>query len=218
MNTSSIARIPVIAATALLAAVFALAIGSSPALAKDDINIAKMKTTVTYSFIYYAASQDADMDVWQLYTKSGKVTNVKSSNKAVATAKATKNKKKINLTLKKAGTTKLTFKCKGKSYNVKVVVAKYLKPVKSLKVGGTEYASSLQRRPLSTVPLTSGKLSVQANSGWKFVSASYYSNTTETVKKVANGKRVPKSADYLYVNMRHKKTGAIAILAMYPEG
>ena len=84
-----------------------------------------------------------------LASLSSKVSGLKSSNKAVVTAKLSKSTYGTSQTYytilavpKKAGTATVSFKCQGKTYKIKVTVKKYVNPVKSVKIGATTVSGS----------------------------------------------------------------------------
>lgn len=153
-----------------------------------------------------------------------KISNVKSSNKKVATVSVTKVKPSkaggysmpgyymLNVKLKKAGTTKISFTYNGKKYSSTLKVSKYSNPIKSIKIGSKEYKSAFVAKKLvrgmeeydvtlNTKKL-SGKLAVKAASGWKIHKIYKYFGS----KKLKNGSKVE---DSVYVEMKNKKTGLI---------
>ena len=84
-----------------------------------------------------------------LASLSSKGSGLKSSNKAVVTAKLSKSTYGTSQTYytilavpKKAGTATVSFKCQGKTYKIKVTVKKYVNPVKSVKIGATTVSGS----------------------------------------------------------------------------
>ena len=83
------------------------------------------------------------------FGQATKVAGLKSSNKAVVTAKLSKSTYGTSQTYytiqavpKKAGTATVSFKCQGKTYKIKVTVKKYVNPVKSVKIGATTVSGS----------------------------------------------------------------------------
>ena len=166
---------------------------------------------------YYAAS-----------ATGGKITQVKSSNKAVAAAKVMKQKMKdyqtgktktiyyLRVMLKKAGTTMLSFTHNGRSYSSTYTVKKYVNPLSSLKVGSRNFASYANPSKLGkycyyastvNVPVKSfsGKVKVAAKSGWKIDQILAYPEGAP-YKVIKNGGKV-KDARQIGVMLTHKKTG-----------
>ena len=156
-----------------------------------------------------------------------KPTNIKSSNAAVATAKAVKFQAAagsvyhLRVTLKKAGTTKLTFKHNGKSYAVKYVVKSYTNPLSTFKVGSKDYASYFNPKKLgkgcdtsstSSVAVEgfSGKASVKAKSGWKINYMSMHSNVI-AMGGFKNGDKLDNMGQ-LDISLTNKKTGQVQFL------
>ncbi|MDO4400693.1 MAG: hypothetical protein Q4D27_07085 [Coriobacteriia bacterium] len=215
MNDMAKTKTTMAAAVAAMATAFMLMVCANTALAEDGINIDTVKSGFTYTAIYYPHKDDAGMNVWNLYSGKGKaISSVKSSKTAVGAVKLAKGKKSFNLTIKKAGKTKVTYKYKGKKYAVTFKAVKYTKPVSSLKVGKKQYAPAFAKRPVSNLGLAGGKLVVKAASGWSFQSAEYGNDATGVTKSIKNGKKVPASADYINIAMKHKKSGAIVYITV----
>ena len=156
-----------------------------------------------------------------------KATNIKSSNSAVATAKAVKAQAAagsvyhLRVTLKKAGTTKLTFKHNGKSYAVKYVVKSYTNPLSTLKVGPKDYASYFNLKNLGkgcdtsstsnvAVEGFSGKASIKAKSGWKINFMTMHSNVI-AMGGFKNGDKLD-NVGQLDISLTNKKTGQVEFL------
>lgn len=190
--------------------------------ALEDIYSGTVKTTVVanppnsyFNNIFYYSQKNA----------SKKPTAVRSSNTNVLTAEVRTVKGystpdytspdyyPLVISLKKAGTSTVTFKHAGKAHKVKFVVSNYENPVKSLKVGGKDYTSSFDSKNLaarsnaqmySTTASTNatGKVVVKPKSGWKLC------GLTSGLKKLRNGASKT-SAWNLDVALKSKKTGVI---------
>lgn len=165
------------------------------------------------------------------------ITKCKSSNKQVATVKVTKYAPEdhggytipgyytLSVTLKKAGTTKITYYYKGKKHTATFKVQKYVNPIKSFKLGSKEYkkcfnAKNLFMNPRVGYPTTlstgkiQGKLKITPASGWKINRIYYGSEQTNNVERIKNGATVSKN---FTVEMKNKKTGFIETFAIQPD-
>ena len=113
------------------------------------------------------------------------------------------------VTIKKKGTTTLSFKWGSKNYKVKYTVKKYTNPVKTFKVGSKNYAKlfapskqtydSEAASGASTATKFTGKLKITPVKGWK-VKKIYYWNTSSKMKTVKNGAKV-KNATSIWVTL-----------------
>lgn len=114
-----------------------------------------------------------------LTSLSSKASALKTSNTSVVSVKQTKYTYgsqayyRISLVPKKAGTTTVSLKCKGKTYKTKVTIKKYINPVKSVKIGTTSIASSkfnssaTTRLSYTKFGSKNVKTTVSLKSGWK---------------------------------------------------
>lgn len=209
-------------ATCLAALALALSLGVGKAWAGGNPMLENLgKKTFTLS--YKGKAHDLGYrDFYSGKVAGKKITDVKSSNKKVATAKVLEQSYDGNtnyylrVTMKKAGTTKISFKHNGKKYATKFVVKKYSNPISSLKVGSTEYASYCDPGKLGTscyyasptnVPVKAfaGKVSVKPKSGWKVTSILTYPKDVG-YKEIKNG-GTTKSTEMLGVLLENNKTG-----------
>ena len=158
-----------------------------------------------------------------------KISNVKSSNPKVATIQldhhvySGTHVYSINVTIKKAGTTKLSFKWGGKKYNIKYIVKKYTNPVKAFKIGSKDFASRFAPKALthagmyvsmgSKATSYNGKVQIQPAKGWKISKIWYWGNNK--LRFIKNGGTVSK-AQTLYVSI--KRGTQHEILYVYAGG
>lgn len=195
----------------------------SPVTAKADVDgiptrdISQLKGTITY----YLGTD------WQLKTyfeaKSGTITNVKSSNPKVVRATRDTYPWAMYLTPRKAGTSIVTCKYKGKTYKAKIVVKNWANPVKQLSIGGKNYASKFTRTAVTKrgstygyaidVKTLKGKLKITPASGWKIASIRYgkFEPTGAfcNYRSIKNGSTIKscKRYDRLSIFFRNTKTG-----------
>lgn len=115
----------------------------------------------------------------------------------------------------KVGSATLTFYAKAGeagswqmvTMNVKVV--KYVRPVKTFKVGKKSYTGKFKYKDYYySKKKVSGKLVVAPIKGWKITSIYKYTNKTDTFKKIKNKTKVTlKSGDAIEVSIKKKGTG-----------
>ena len=121
------------------------------------------------------------------------------------------------VTLKKTGTTKISYVHAGKKHTVKYIVKKYVNPIKSLTVGGKNYASCFAASKLkgsatgafqaaTNASAFTGKLKVTPKAGWKVTGI--YRSTSSGMAKVKNGSTVKKET-FLQIELKNKKTGQV---------
>lgn len=235
LKAASLIVVSMIAATLMCLAVF-----SSTAFAGDVeiVNTLKSKTVK----ISYLSGKPAHNKI-EYYCFDKKVSNVKSSKKSVATAKLKYTPPKtqygftepayyrIVVQLKKAGTTKISFKLGSKKYTTTLKVFKYSSPIKSIKIAGKEYsklfaAKKLARGIQSYGAMTptatiKGKVKVVAAKGWKLNKIYYekWKNVGKPTQKIVktvikNGSTVN---DQFCVEMKNKKSGLIERFWVYPD-
>lgn len=165
------------------------------------------------------------------------ITKAKSSNKGVATVKVTKYPPQkygsytqpgyytLSVTLKKTGTTKISYTYKGKKHTATFKVRKYVNPMKSFKLGSKEYKNCFDAKKIFINPrvgyittLTTnsikGKLKVTPASGWK-VNKIYYGSpqVPSSVKKISNGATVKQQ---FTIEMKNKSTGFVETFSLQP--
>ena len=119
---------------------------------------------------------------------STKASDLKTSNKSVVSIKQAKQKDTylgkycyyLYLKAQKPGTATVSVKLKGKTYTTKVIVKKYVNPVKSVKIGSTSVSGS-KFNSSSVVNLSYGKFAgtklkttVVLKKGWKLDKYYYY--------------------------------------------
>ena len=150
------------------------------------------------------------------------ITKASSSNKKVATVRANHygDHYTLGVTIKKTGTTKITYYFGGQKKTVKYTVKKYTNPVKTFKVGSKNYASLFAPKALkwgseyamglSTAKSFSGKVNIKAAKGWKINKIWYYKNNKK-LTFIKNGKKVSKTI-YVYVSLKRGKQKEILYL------
>lgn len=186
--------------TALLAALL-LAV-AAPALALE------MPKSITF----YKGGGDEDSNVGRIpltdIDVSSPITNIKSSNKSVATYGWLNRDVRLYdeegssgtfgldgglyINLKKAGDTTISLKTEGKTYSTKVKVVKYANPVKTFIVTSLEnknLKSKFAKRNYAVYEMTAkskaGTFKLAAASGWKIVRASWEAEDTDDRYSVA---------------------------------
>ena len=205
-----------LAAAALLAAMCgALGVGAAYA-GGYSLDLLKGKASATFyskaaglgAHAYYAVGDSAGKEI----------SDVKSSNKKVATATAMKADDGtcyIALNAKKKGTATISFRLGGKAYKTKHTVAKYSNPFKSLKVGKSDYAKKVSFtgydcRANVKAKALGGKIKITPASGWK-LDGKVTAFTPAGSKDVANGAKV-KDASSLWLTMRKEGVGSIRVI------
>ena len=153
-------------------------------------------------------------------TKKDKITNIKVSNKKIVNAYRHQDTKyELCVVPKKAGTTKVTFKYGKKTFSMKITVAKWANPCKTLKLGNKDYASKFKNNDLNWFSKPSKskkvKLSVKANKGWTLKSITY--NNGSGYKKIKNNSTIKIPSDkssYLEALFCNKKTGEFVHISL----
>ena len=144
-----------------------------------------------------------------------KFSNIKSSKASVL--KAQKSGNQLLLTLKKPGTSVVSFKAKvsGKTYTYKctVKVVKYANPFKSFTIGSKNYTSKFNKVEDSNWNFfgstLSGKVKITTKSGWKLTELGVWNRTTNVYKKIKNNTTVKIKSGYtLECYLTNTKTGA----------
>lgn len=207
------ARVYGLMAVLVLALCAGMVVGADAAYASPG-DVKNLKGTV------HVSHWKGDWPISYTALDKGKISNAKSSNKKVATVKAVKASKKtggypsLQITKKKAGTTKITFTYKGKKKSFKLKVHKYVNPMKSFKVGTKEYASFFKTADTGskgqmtwdekTGTYTVGVLRVVPKKGWKIKQIEVFNYTTYKSKVVKNGYKLKKDESLSSVWMKHK--------------
>ena len=126
----------------------------------------------------------------------------------------------IELTLKKAGTSTVSFKIGSKTYETKVTALKYVNPVKSLTITGVKSGKNLASGFKTSAYANGkagnkkGKIAVTAASGWKVTSIYYSNNKTNqswdhSLYAAKGTLNIPAKigAGYVRVSLTNTKTG-----------
>lgn len=141
-------------------------------------------TTETH-IAYLASNGNTASRQFKLYYTS-KISGVKSSNKNVGTASVKKEKDAwvLTVSLKKVGSTVVSYKDRyGHTDKFKLVVKKYASPAKSIKIGKTTLTSKYKNSYQITGSALNGKISVTGKNGWKLVKAWKFKISLLTSKK-----------------------------------
>lgn len=154
-----------------------------------------------------------------------KITGIRVANPKILSAKAGKSEYGnkygvcLDVTVKRAGRTTITYKVKEKagrkrtySYKVKVRAYKYQNGLASLKIGKKQLAPLFKEADTATYSrpgkAITGKLSVKAKKGWKIDTILYYNGGKDGFVK--NGAKINVKAGKLgslFIHMTEKKTG-----------
>lgn len=146
---------------------------------------AEAASTMETRTAYLAPNGNTASKQYKLYYTS-KVSGVKSSNKSVGTASVKKEKDAwvLTVSLKKAGSTIISYKnSRGNTIKFKLAVKKYTSPVKSIKIGKTTLTSKYKNSYQITGGALNGKVSVTTKNGWKLVKAWKFKTSLLTSKK-----------------------------------
>ncbi len=155
----------------------------------------------------------------------GSITSAKSTNTNILEI-TSYTSKRVCFTAKKAGTAKIKFKMKGKTYKCTVTVKKYTNPIKTLKVTGVNSKKNISGKfkKKSEVSLSlpktkkNAKLVVQAADDWKLKSVyinknsqssktKTYSGGTTKQKTISLGTLKKSKAYGFILTFKNKKTG-----------
>jgi len=201
-----------LAAVAIMGAVVALALAASPAQALTQTEAGTFK-----SGTHYVALDPAipDSNVYVVYDSDSKnkITSVKNSNTKITEVK--KYPYSITIHLKKAGTTTIKYKYKGKTYTHTFIAKKYVNPAKTLKIGSKNYAGKFKAMNYYDLKKAQPgkKVVLKAKSGWKLkeVIINTYKNKQYIEKhKKASGFTLTKYDESMAVLWQHKKTGMVS--------
>lgn len=128
----------------------------------------------------------------------------------------------IELKLKKPGTTTVSYKIGSKTYKTKITVAKYINPLKSVKItkvkSGKNIANKLIKSSTASAiklskTIKNSKLTLQAKSGWKIASVSgSFAECTGLLWGGSKSKLTIKLPDFkkgneIRITMKNTKTG-----------
>lgn len=138
------------------------------------------------------------------------------------------DKRSFDMMPLKVGTTNLTLTMKygsiEKVHTMKVVVRKYVNPVKNFKVGSVQYKNKFKvyRTYYAKVPKKSKQVTVKVDpkKGYKVISIYYYYNkgNRSVMKKLKNGQRFKlrkASGGQISVELKNKKTGEVECLTVF---
>ena len=102
----------------------------------------------------------------------------------------------LEVRIKKAGTSKLVFKAGNKKYAVTIKAPKFTFPLKSLKIGDTDYKADLEKEYYdglygttgiwTTTDLSDKQLTIVANKGWKLESDPKNGETLDWAQMTVN--------------------------------
>lgn len=149
---------------------------------------------------------------------SGKVSNVKVSNKAVLDTTQSKfgtSHYYLELYLKKAGKSKLSYTYKGKTHKVTIVAKKYVNPCKKLMLDSTNITKKFNTAREAFVQRTAKrKIRVAPKAGWK-IEGIYCQGASGATKKLTNGGKVPAKCKYVWVDMLEIKSKMKVRLGIY---
>lgn len=210
--------------TVMLAAMLVLMTVVIPVQAKTVTQPSRVLTLYSSSARNYTSplgtSVSANYYVVGSVAKTAKVTDIKTSNKSVATiaakvgAGSASSRKFIYVTAKKAGTATVSYKTSGTTYKVKVTVKKYTSPISTLSLNGSSIGSKLQKSSVYTLSYAKYaqkkvKVSYKAKSGWT-VTANYLDKAGKfNAAIIKNNKtiKVTKKNSMLLLDAVNAKTG-----------
>lgn len=168
---------------------FAVLITFVPVSAKASVNAPdKIELTLypkndAYKDIRYdGTTATFRLNKSSIISSTSKMKNLKSSNTAVATVSQRKYRGSyyVDINLKKAGTTIVSFKEKSKTYRVKVIVKKYVNAVSSVKIGATTLPSSKFKSHAvinlnySKFAKKKAKVTIKLKNGWELAGNSFW--------------------------------------------
>ena len=226
-KTRMMSRLFAMVMAAILAGAMAIALGLSLGVSQASAGsgwpIGQLEKSKTVYMSYLGTKADASGKVTSVehrfFSQLGpKVTKVKSTNKKVATVKAVNRYFcGITIDLKKPGKTKITYNRGGKR-TINLIVKKYVNPIQSFTVGTTQLAPNFETEAIEYVgngsrnvaaPVNSftGRIKIKPKVGWK-VSSIYTWSTSGKKKTIKNNSKVSK-LDYIYLDMKNKKTGLV---------
>jgi hypothetical protein len=152
-------------------------------------------------------------------TENGNFASPKSSNKKVAKVALRDQGNTIDVMFKKAGKVTITFKYKGKAKKVTLIAANYRNPLKSFKVGKTQYVKKYDKKPSYNDTYTDdskesfkGKLVVTPAKGWKVVSIE--GQMPKASKALKSGMKIKNTVGIVIV-LKHAKTKTVEKIHLY---
>ena len=216
---SAVTRRPVLSVAALaviavVAGLLVLATCPGSAYAAPRFDTAKSPQVVVFNSAF---DESSDANQTELRAPKGEndlsnnLTKCKSSNESVLKV-AYIFSNSIQFTMKGVGTATVTLKYKGKTYKIKYDVKKYVNPVKTLKIGKSNYASEFKKTNYSVdnAGKLKGKLNVVPAKNWTLKSAElgyYTKGLNYKTKTVKNGAKI--NGVYLTLTLKNKKTKAV---------
>lgn len=179
------------------------------------VEAAKMSFPKQIILTYPVVNSNTSREI-KNFPVNGKVVKLKSNNKKVVTVDESilgglHGEKEIYFTPKKVGKTTVTFQVKNgkkvQKFTTKVIVKKYSNPIKSFKIGKTQYASKFKRTNfIEPKKGATGKLSIKLKSGWKIKSIRHHRAKDCRDVKVKNNKKMRlRDGDSLIVTVYNKK-------------
>lgn len=147
-----------------------------------------------------------------------KITQLKNSNKKVATVKKNKyNWSSLDIIPRSVGKTKITFKCSGKKFTTIVNVSEYESPFKSIKIGKKDFTKNYNVSNYycltGQTENLEGKLRIKLKKNWKIenMKITYYDNPWD-MRKIKNNQNITLRTDVwdgatdFYIEVRNVKT------------
>lgn len=197
--------------------IFAVTITSVPAISVQAAGEIYFPETIKVrNFPKRLKSEKIQLKRVYIYSK-GKITQLKSSDKKVATVKKEKSSfySCIEITPKSADTTKISFKYGGKKYTSTVYVTDYENPFKSIKVGKKDLTKKFDKSNEYVYKQKhnmSGKLKIKLKKDWKVKSMYLGYPDDKGGQVVKNNKNISLRTDmydgtcYLSILLQNKKT------------
>lgn len=157
---------------------------------------------------------------------SGKITNLKNSDKKVATVKKSKTYRgQLEITPKSVGTTKVTYQYGGEKYSLTVNVTNYESPFKSIKIGKKNFTKNFEKSNIYTFKQKknlTGKLQIKMKKNWKIKSMHLeYYDANYWIRDAKNNKNISLRTDVydgmtaLSVTVQNKKTKEEVDMLLY---
>lgn len=200
---------------------------ATPALATSwsiDHKISELKGTVTIYLSSKTLGPGPMTGASERYTYKSSVTGLTSSNQSVLTAQTytdtySGGKKSVVLNATKPGKSTVRYRYGGKKRTAKVVVKRYVNPVKAFSIGGKNYKSEFASSQYSWFDqgFLGKTVKVKAASGWRVKALYVYTwdstNRNGSLKKIKNGAKIPKQnvLDVTAVMQNKKSKGTICL-------
>ena len=168
--------------------------------------------TVKLSYIEDPVRSDDNKYI--IYTENGRrVANIRSSDTKVASASYNKTRCEFKIAVKGRGTTRLSYRYKGKDHTVTIKVAKWKQPLSVLKVGSKSFTLK-KTHTYRTANLGGKKITATAASGWKVKSIVCCATMSSMVgvpgrlpTTIKSGDKSPSWTYYVQVTLVHTETG-----------